>query len=339
MTSIRANELDARREEGPEALVGLSQLALDHMEQGVCVYDVANRIVLVNQRYLTLFNMSAEIVRVGTSYRDVLAHSAELGNFPANDLDALYARRMKQIADGQPFRTEQHLASGLVMALELKPLPGGGWMTICDDVSRLARLEAELHVQTERSQHALANMSHGLIMYDSDSRVVVCNERFLNLYNLDPEIVKPGVTHRKVIDHWLSRGNLPGMSAEEFHDTRLKDVCARKAKTLLVMRYDGRMVQAVSRFLPDGGWVTVHEDVTERLQYEETLRQQNFHPRCRAGEHGARARLLRQRHAPARLQYHLPEDLSAVAGGDQTRHASRRADRALDDERRVLIRI
>ncbi|MGY4328208.1 PAS domain-containing protein [Bradyrhizobium sp. LB7.2] len=276
MTSIRANELDARREEGPEALVGLSQLALDHMEQGVCVYDAANRIVLVNQRYLTLFNMSAEIVRIGTSYRDVLAHSAELGNFPANDLDALYARRMKQIADGQPFRTEQHLASGLVMALELKPLPGGGWMTICDDVSRLARLEAELHVQTERSQHALANMSHGLIMYDSDSRVVVCNERFLNLYNLDPEIVKPGVTHGKAIDHWLSRGNLPGMSAEEFHDTRLKDVCARKAKTLLVMRYDGRMVQAVSRFLPDGGWVTVHEDVTERLQYEETLRQQNF---------------------------------------------------------------
>ena len=50
----------------------------------------------------------------------------------------------------------------------------------------------------------------------------------------------------------------------------------RKAKTLLVMRYDGRMVQAVSRFLPDGGWVTVHEDVTERLQYEEMLRQQNF---------------------------------------------------------------
>jgi PAS domain-containing protein len=56
----------------------------------------------------------------------------------------------------------------------------------------------------------------------------------------------------------------------------LEDVRARRAKTMLVMRYDGRMVQTVSRFLPDGGWVTVHEDVTERLQYEETLRQQNF---------------------------------------------------------------
>ena len=54
MTSIRDNELDARREQGPKALVGLSQLALDHMEQGVCVYDATNRIVLVNQRYLNL---------------------------------------------------------------------------------------------------------------------------------------------------------------------------------------------------------------------------------------------------------------------------------------------
>src|SRR3954447_17246180 len=66
------------------------------------------------------------------------------------------------------------------------------------------------------------------------------------------------------------------MSADEFHDTRLEDVRTRTTKTLLVMRYDGRMVQVVSRFLPDGGWVTVHEDVTERLQYEEMLRHQNF---------------------------------------------------------------
>lgn len=276
MTSIRDNELGARSEQGLEALLSLSQLALDGMEQGVCVYDADNRIVLVNRRYIELFGMSADIVRIGISYRDVLAHSVALGNIPASEFDALYAQRIGLIAAGEPFLTRQTLASGLVITLELKPLPGGGWMTICDDVSRLARLEAELRVQTERSQHALANMSHGLIMYDADSRIVVCNDRFLNLYNLDPEIVKPGVTHGTTIDHWLSRGNLPGMPSDEFHDTRMQDVRSRKAKTLLVMRYDGRMVQAVSRFLPDGGWVTVHEDVTERLQYEETLRQQNL---------------------------------------------------------------
>ena len=276
MTSTSDNELGTRREEGPQALVGLSQLALDHMEQGVCVYDAENRIVLVNQRYLTLFNMSAEIVRVGISYRNVLAHSVALGNIAAGEVDALYAARIARIAAGQPFRTEQTLASGLVMSLELKPLPGGGWMTICDDVSRLARVEAELRLQTERSQHALANMSHGLIMYDADSRIVVCNERFLQFYNLDPEIVKPGITHSAAIDHWLSRGNKADMSGDEFHEARMNDVRTRSPKTVLVTRHDGRKVQAVSRFMPDGGWVTVHEDVTERLRYEEALRQQNL---------------------------------------------------------------
>ena len=100
--------------------------------------------------------MSADIVRIGTRYRDVLGHSVALGNIPADEVDALYAARIALIAAGKPFRTRQTLASGLVITLELKPLPGGGWMTICDDVSRLARLETELQLQTERSQHALA---------------------------------------------------------------------------------------------------------------------------------------------------------------------------------------
>src|SRR6476659_1612586 len=120
MTPIRDNELGARRAEGPQALVGLSQLALDHMEQGVCVYDADNRIVLVNQRYLSLFGMSADLVRVGTSYREVLAHSAGRGNFPEREIDALYSARLAEIAGGKPFRTEQRLATGLVMSLELK---------------------------------------------------------------------------------------------------------------------------------------------------------------------------------------------------------------------------
>ena len=276
MTSTRDNELGARREQGPEALVALSQLALDRMEQGVCVYDADNRIVLLNRRYVELFDMSPEIVRLGTSYRDVLAHSAARGNIPQGELDALYAKRVALIAAGEPFRTEQTLSSGLVMALEMKPFPGGGWMTICDDVTRRARLETELRLQTERSQHALANMSHGLIMYDADSRIVVCNERFLQFYNLDPEIVKPGLTHSEAVEHWLSCGNRADMPGDEFHDARMNDVRTRSPKTVLVTRYDGRMTQAISRFMPDGGWVTVHEDVTERLQYEKMLRQQNL---------------------------------------------------------------
>lgn len=276
MTPTSENDPGSPRAQGPEALVALSQLALDRMDQGVCVYDSNNRIVLLNRRYIELFDMSPDIVRLGTSYREVLAHSSARGNISQSEVDALYAARLALIAAGKPFRTEQTLANGLITALELKPFPGGGWMTICDDVTRRARLETELQLQTERSHHALANMSHGLIMYDAASRIVVCNERFLQLYGLDPDIVKPGTEHGVAIDHWLACGNRAESSAEEFRQARIQDISSRVPKTLLVTRYDGRKVEATSRFMPDGGWVTVHEDVTERLRYEETLRQQNM---------------------------------------------------------------
>ncbi|MBR0778009.1 PAS-domain containing protein [Bradyrhizobium diazoefficiens] len=276
MSSTRDNEFGARRELAPAALLALSQLALDGIEQGVCVYDADNRVVLHNRRFLELSSMSADMVLPGTPYRDVLAHSMRLGNIPPDDLDALLASRLAQIAAGKPFRIQRTVASGLVLALELKALPDGGWMMVCDDLSRLARLETELRLQIERSQHALANMSHGLVMYDADSRVVVCNDRFLRLYNLDPRIVKPGVTHSVTLDHWLARGNKADVSAEEFRNARMNDIRNRRPKVALVTRYNGRKVQAASRFLPDGGWVTVHEDVTERLQYEERLKQKNF---------------------------------------------------------------
>ena len=101
MGKLGHEEPHARRQHGSEALLGLSQLALDRMEQGVCVYDADNRIVLVNRRYVEMFGMSPDIARPGTPYRDVLAHSASLGNMPANEIDKFYDKRIARIDRGE----------------------------------------------------------------------------------------------------------------------------------------------------------------------------------------------------------------------------------------------
>ncbi len=44
---------------------------------------------------------------------------------------------------------------------------------------------------------ALNNMSQGVVMFDTTGRVVVCNNRYLEIYGLSPEVVKPGA---KLID-------------------------------------------------------------------------------------------------------------------------------------------
>src|ERR1035437_1718505 len=57
---------------------------------------------------------------------------------------------------------------------------------------------------------AVNNMTQGLLMFDSADRLVVCNERYIQMYGLSPEIVKPGVTLLQLIKHRKECGSFKG---------------------------------------------------------------------------------------------------------------------------------
>src|SRR6266496_580380 len=88
----------------PTAMLALQAAALEGMPQGVCIVDADQRIVLFNQRYITIFGLSPDIVRAGTPFIDLMRHSAECGNLPAAGVDETYRKRMALIERGEPFR-------------------------------------------------------------------------------------------------------------------------------------------------------------------------------------------------------------------------------------------
>jgi diguanylate cyclase (GGDEF)-like protein len=276
MATRRNRRTRARNTRVTDELLALRRFALESTAQGVCVCNADNRIVLFNQRYLDLFNMSADVIRPGLSYRDVLRHSASRGNIAAENVDQLVSERLAMVAAGKPFSTRQVLPSGLVITLDLRPLPEGGWLAICDDITSRARLENALQLQTRRIEHAVRHMPQGLTMFSADERLIVCNEQYLHVYGLDPEVIKPGISHRQVIEHWVARGHSPGLSAEELYKRRMREIRRGEASVGFLTRRDGRIIQAISSPMSDGGWVSSCEDVTERLRYEEELKQQNL---------------------------------------------------------------
>jgi PAS domain-containing protein len=60
-----------------------------------------------------------------------------------------------------------------------------------------------------RFDAALNNMTQGLVMLDNNLRVIVCNKRYIEMYNLSPEIVKPGIAMRDILEHSCALGNHP----------------------------------------------------------------------------------------------------------------------------------
>ena len=49
-------------------------------------------------------------------------------------------------------------------------------------------------------------MTQGLAMFDSEQRLVVCNQRYTEMYGLTPEQVKPGTTVRQILQYRLANG-------------------------------------------------------------------------------------------------------------------------------------
>ena len=47
---------------------------------------------------------------------------------------------------------------------------------------------------------ALNNMSEGLCMFDASARLILCNERYIEMYGLSADIAKPGCSLRELLD-------------------------------------------------------------------------------------------------------------------------------------------
>jgi len=131
----------------------------------------------------------------------------------------------------------------------------------------VAVLHRRLQAQNHRLGNAIDNMSQGLCMFDAQARIVVCNSRYIEMYKLSPQVVRPGCTLRELIQHRKDTGLFSG-DVDAYCTTILEGV-SKGSKGIYVQASDGRIVLAKNEPLPGGGWVSTHEDVTEQRRAEE----------------------------------------------------------------------
>jgi diguanylate cyclase (GGDEF)-like protein/PAS domain S-box-containing protein len=269
VTALRSAQLSARFEE-----------AINNLSLGIVVFDEKREVVFCNARYREMYGLSPEQVAPGTPTRELIQHRLKLGlKVQVAPDDYIRARVGRDIALDT---TVQEFTDGRIIAYTVYPMPGAGGMATHEDITEREELNARLKKQYElgRQQEetlrvrnfqfdtAINNMSQGLCFFDSDHRLIVCNDRFVEIYNIPADRVHPGMKLTEIVDLRIEAGSFPAMTREEYIRWRNDVAISNEAKDSTVELQDGRTIKIRHRPMPGGGWVATHEDITEQRQSE-----------------------------------------------------------------------
>ena len=137
------------------------------------------------------------------------------------------------------------------------------------------RQATELARTNMRFDAALSNMSHGISMFDQDRRLVVWNQRYAEIYQLPPDLLAAGAHVNGVMADLVARGILKGDTDRQAIDKKIAAMDQYAIDSQRVEELsDGRLILISRQPMAGGGWVSTHEDITERVRREEALRQQ-----------------------------------------------------------------
>jgi len=138
-----------------------------------------------------------------------------------------------------------------------------------DSLKERDRLAAEAEAQRKTIAAAIATISEGFVLYDSEDRIVLFNEQFRDIYPGIADFIKPGITFGQMLEAVISR-SLVDLGSQSPQDW----IAERKARHehsggFAEYRYGGRFVRISERRIQGGGTVAVYSDITE-------LRRQNL---------------------------------------------------------------
>jgi len=102
-------------------------------------------------------------------------------------------------------------------------------------------------------------------------RLILCNDRYAEMFHLPHGLTTPGTTLRQIFDHQVSRSLHAPSGPSEYIHGMTDMIAAGKPASIVTEFSDGRAMVTVFRPAPGGGFVTTVEDITEQRRAEKRI--------------------------------------------------------------------
>jgi PAS domain S-box-containing protein len=188
----------------PASPGSILEQAIDNLLLGILIFDVKREVVFCNKRYMEIYGLSAEQVRPGTPVSQLIQHRLKLGLKIRSTPEDYIRERIASDVVGDT--TTHEFTDGRIISYTLYPMADGGGMATHEDITAREEMSARLKAQYELGKQqearlklqnfqfdtAINNMSQGLCFFDADHRLMVCNDRYAEMYDLPRDRVGPG---------------------------------------------------------------------------------------------------------------------------------------------------
>jgi diguanylate cyclase (GGDEF)-like protein/PAS domain S-box-containing protein len=242
--------------------------AINNMNQGLCMFDAQDRVVVWNRRYVEMYRIDPFRIWPGASIRDLLEARILAGTFPL-DADSYEARLRVALQHGETFTITLELPDGRTIAGVNQPMPGGGWVATHEDITERTRADRELNRTRAFLDAVISNVPTPIAVKSvADMRFLLVNKAAEKFFGIAAHALL-GKTPAEVFGPKIAEGVAAGdqevlrLGKETFLDEHS------------ITMPGGEMRIAATKRLPVAGEdgkpqyiITVFDDVTQRKRDE-----------------------------------------------------------------------
>jgi Na+/proline symporter/signal transduction histidine kinase len=141
--------------------------------------------------------------------------------------------------------------------------------TLVDETSSVLQFNRHL------LQTTLQNITHGISVVDENLNLVIWNQRYIELFEYPENFIYVGKPISEVLEYNAQRGDFNDRDPALEIRKRLKHLYNKTPHQNTRTRPNQTVIKSIGEPMPNGGFVTTYEDITESVRASELLRTAN----------------------------------------------------------------
>jgi PAS domain S-box-containing protein len=210
--------------------------ALEALPDGFVLYDAQDRLLLCNSRYRELYAMSADAIRPGARFEDIIRIGVARGQYAdaLEDPERWIAERLEQHLDPPRKPIEQAQGNGHWLRVFERRMPDGHTVGFRVDITDLKQREEALRLSEGRLAAVVNSALDAIVVIDEDGRIVEFNPSAERVFGYRRDDVMGGIARELLVPQ----------RHRATYDRRIADVIACRPTARPADRIEARSLRA-----------------------------------------------------------------------------------------------